>query len=83
MTNQEADISMKKAFAAMGGMSEDESENEEETIQALMVESDSEEEEEEEEEEEDRQDQKKLHMTKMEAEHSMRWTRSSILLDSI
>ncbi|KAK4706754.1 hypothetical protein R3W88_033718 [Solanum pinnatisectum] len=27
--------------------------------------------------------QKKLHITKMEAEHNMRWTRSSILLDSI
>ncbi|KAK6789297.1 hypothetical protein RDI58_013096 [Solanum bulbocastanum] len=27
--------------------------------------------------------QKKLHMTKMEVEHSMRWNRSSILLDSI
>jgi len=27
--------------------------------------------------------QKKLHMTKMEAEHNMRWTRSSILLDCI
>ncbi|KAK4718236.1 hypothetical protein R3W88_016574 [Solanum pinnatisectum] len=27
--------------------------------------------------------QKELHMTKMEAEHSIRWTRSPILLDSI
>ncbi|KAG5590067.1 hypothetical protein H5410_040581 [Solanum commersonii] len=191
MTNQEADLSIKRAFAAMGGMSEDEeAENQSllaieqsdkydflalvaitepgelenscqtlDTILALMAGSDSEE------EEEDKQDQvslthikkhfesyskgkleslfhtlinayeskssekdllmedyaslrednvnleqqncllqkelvelnielnsiivknedlqNKLHVTKMEAEHNMRWTRSSILLDSI
>ncbi|XP_049353897.1 uncharacterized protein LOC125818445 [Solanum verrucosum] len=94
MTNQEADHSMKKAFAAMGGMSENESEDEEtenqsllaieqtdkyhflalvaitkpedkenncqiqETIQALMVGLDSEE------EEEDKKDQVSLHYIK-------------------
>ncbi|XP_049399948.1 uncharacterized protein LOC125864044 [Solanum stenotomum] len=94
MTNQEADHSMTKAFAAMGGMSEDESEDEEtenqsllaieqidkyhflalvaitepedkenncqiqETIQALMVGLDSEE------EEEDKKDQVSLHYIK-------------------
>ena len=37
MTNQEADISMKKALAAMGGISEDESENEEIENQSLLA----------------------------------------------
>ncbi|XP_049372830.1 uncharacterized protein LOC125837800 [Solanum verrucosum] len=37
MTNQEADISMNKAFAAMGGMSEDESEDEEVENQSLLA----------------------------------------------
>ena len=37
MTNQEADISMKKAFAAMGGIFEDESENEEIENQSLLA----------------------------------------------
>ena len=37
MTNQEADISMKKALAAMGGIFEDESENEEIKNQSLLA----------------------------------------------
>ncbi|KAH0685494.1 hypothetical protein KY290_016972 [Solanum tuberosum] len=37
MTNQESDLSMKKAFAAMGGMSEEESEDEESKNQSLLA----------------------------------------------
>ncbi|KAH0672731.1 hypothetical protein KY290_024960 [Solanum tuberosum] len=37
MTNQEADISMKKTFATMGGMSEDESEDKEVENQSLLA----------------------------------------------
>ncbi|KAK6784021.1 hypothetical protein RDI58_017475 [Solanum bulbocastanum] len=37
MTNQEVDLSMKKAFAAIGGMSEDQSEDEETENQSLLA----------------------------------------------
>ncbi|KAG5611456.1 hypothetical protein H5410_022737 [Solanum commersonii] len=37
MTNQEADLLMKKAFAAMGGMPKDESKDEETKNQSLLA----------------------------------------------
>ncbi|KAH0774146.1 hypothetical protein KY290_011283 [Solanum tuberosum] len=37
MTNQEADLSMKKAFAAMGNLSEEESEDEELENKSLLA----------------------------------------------
>lgn len=37
MTNQKADLSMKKAYAAIGGMSKDESEDEKAENQSLFA----------------------------------------------
>ncbi|KAH0688887.1 hypothetical protein KY289_016245 [Solanum tuberosum] len=37
MTNQDSDLSMNKSFVAMGGMSEEESEDEESENQSLLV----------------------------------------------